>query len=237
MRFVTGWMICIALLAAALPMALAQEAPAPAIVPPTAPTIAPTTRSWLTGVSTRPAIIVPATKPTEERPVFSLSHDAATNTLRITFTNKGSLPVIVDSELIIPLYLTFFDDRDRPIRTEAAESKDPETGDLEKRFIKLEAGQSIDRWVDLSASFPVWVSGVSNTVFNEEERSIPFGRVKMRKLVAGAKVRRAQVAYAVMPPDREGIISYTNKSVEEWKLFTGVATADLRIADPSPPQP
>lgn len=225
MRSVTGSIICIAIIAATLQLALAQDPPAP------------TTRSWLAGVSTRPAIIVPATRPTDERPLFSLSYDPATTSLKVTFTNKGTTPVIVDGELVIPLYFTFFDDRDRPIRTEAAESKDPETGDLEKRFIKLEPGQSIDRSVDLSSSFPVWVSGVSNTVFNDEPRTIPFGRVKMRKLVAGAKVRRAQVAYAVLPTDREGIISYTNKSVEEWNLFTGVATADIRIPDPSPAQP
>ena len=227
MRLIIAFILCTAA------SAFAQQ---PAI-PTTAPATAPTTRNWLGTVTTREAIIIPSTQPRLDRPMLALSFDVASNALTVTLTNKSKEPIIVDSELIIPLYFTFFDDRDRPIRMETVEGTDPEAGDFAKRFVTVDPGKSIDRTIDLSLSFAVWVSGTVNTVFQEEQRTLPFGREKMRRLPASAKVKRVQVVYAALQPDREAILSYTNKSVDDWKLFVSPATADLRVTDAPATQP
>jgi hypothetical protein len=198
---------------------------------------APSTRPWILGSSTTQPILIPATQPQEKRPELSLQYDSNLGVLIVTLTNNSEKPIVVDHELIVPLYFTFFNERDLPIRVENAEGPDPERGNVEQRFAKLEPGQSVKRMIDLNGSFPVWMSGTVSTVFNDEQREISFGREKFRKLIAGAKVKRVQVVYAVMPADRDAIPSYCEQTMEDLCAIPMQATLTLPDGVTTPAKP
>jgi hypothetical protein len=202
-----------------------------------APAPAPSTRPWILGSSSTKPILIPATQPQEKRPELSLQYDSNLGVLVVTLTNNSEQPIVVDHELIVPLYFTFFNERDLPIRAENVEGADPERGNVEQRFAKLDPGQSVKRMIDLNGSFPVWMSGTVSTVFNEEQREISFGREKFRKLMAGAKVKRVQAVYAVMPADRDAIPSYCEQPMEDLCAIPMQATLTLPDGVTTPATP
>ena len=228
MRSLTKLCLCVILLSGAFTLPAQAQVPASG-APAAAPSTAPSTRPWSLGGRGAEPIIRPATAPS--RAELTLKYDTTLANLVITVTNRSREAIIVDRELVIPLYFTFFNNREQPVRLDTPDGNDPQPGDFAQRLVKVEPGQSIERTVDLSKPFATWMSGSVSTFINEERKMVPFGREKFRAVAPDGRVKRIQVVYAILPADLEAIPQYTGIAGEDLKLFIGPLTAEISLPD------
>src|SRR4051794_12676659 len=93
-----------------------------------APATVPSTRPWSLGGRGAEPIIRPATAPS--RAELTLRYDTTLANLVITLTNRSREALVVDRELVIPLYFTFFNNREQPLRLDTPDGNDPQPGDF-----------------------------------------------------------------------------------------------------------
>jgi hypothetical protein len=197
----------------------------------------------LTGVAMAQAPATgPATRPTTRasrpRPTIELQYDTAKSSLAITLKNGGAEPIIVDQDLVIPLQISFYDDKGTPVRLTTQESSVAiELSDAAKRFITLDPGKSLTRTVDLRQPMRTWISFRSVSFVNDARVESPVGQERLRVLPRTVAIKRIAVVYVVNPADVEGLKAFTGKTTVELGLFTGPIVSETTLPDvPAKPQ-